>query len=270
MIGVNCIGSYGRLGNQMFQYATGYALAKKHNTSLIIPSKEIYGSLTGNQLVKTFCLKSALIDGDWNTIRFQYNEPDFSFQNMVLNLPNDTNISGYFQSEKYFLTYRNDLKNTEFHFKADVVSRSENVLKNVLERSKSKKLCSVHVRLGDYIKLANVHSNLSLDYYESAFKELEINNSYCLVFSDDIKLAKKILGKASYFNIENAEFLDLEYDIALYLMSKCDNHVIANSSFSWWGAWLSDSEKVIAPKKWFESNGPKYWDDVYCKDWIII
>lgn len=270
MIGVNCIGSYGRLGNQMFQYATGYALARKHNTSIVIPSQEIYGSTNGNQLIKTFNLKSAHVDGNWKELRFQYNEPNFSFHDSVLNLPNNTNIVGYFQSEKYFLPYKKDLQTSEFVFKDDIVFKSSPVLDNLLERANGKKLCSIHVRLGDYTKLTNVHNNLSLEYYEAAFKQLVTENTHCLIFSDDIKLANKILKKAGYINLENADFVDTEYDVTLYLMSKCDMHIIANSSFSWWGAWLSDSKNVVAPKKWFEVDGPKHWEDIYCKDWTVL
>lgn len=266
MITISCLGSYGRLGNQMFQYATGYALAKKHNSALYIPSTDIYGGINGNQLVQTFEISYATI-GNVPSLNFSYNESSFSYNCEVLNLPNNIDIRGYFQCEKYFDKYRMDLIENEFKFKDSVVKRSTQLIEKIKNDSQINELCSVHIRLGDYINLANVHNNLDIDYYESAMKILPLDVTG-LVFSDNINLAEKMIKKSNIK--QKMVYIDENYDLSLKLMSVSNYHVIANSSYSWWGAWLSDSKKVIAPSIWFGNDGPKHWNDIYCKKWIIL
>ena len=266
MITISCLGSYGRLGNQMFQYATGYAMARKHNTTLHIPQTDIYGSTTGNQLVQTFELPYATI-GDVPPANIYYNEPSFSFNSQVLNLPNNTDIRGYFQCERYFSDLRSNIVQNEFKFKGSIVKQSDYLVEKIKYEHKVDEICSVHVRLGDYIKLANIHNNLSLNYYEQAMQEMP-SDVLGLVFSDDIKLAEKMIKKT---NIKQKMlYVNESYDISLHLMAISDYHVIANSSFSWWGAWLSDSKKVVAPKNWFGPEGPKFWNDIYCDRWTVL
>lgn len=249
----------------MFQYATGYALAKKHNNDLYIPATDLYGGME-NQLVQTFELPSARI----GPVPFQrncYNERSFAFSPEVLDLPDNIDIRGYFQSEKYFDNCRSSIIQNEFKFKDSVVNRSLQTVEKIKNDLGNNELCSVHVRLGDYINLANVHNNLSLSYYESAMEKIP-SEAIGLVFSDDIKLAEKMIKKTSIK--QKMLYIDESYDVSLYIMSISNYHVIANSSYSWWGAWLSESKNTFAPKKWFGNDGPKYWNDIYCKNWITI
>ena len=131
----------------------------------------------------------------------------------------------------------------------------------------NKNTVSLHIRRGDYVNLSDHHLLLDISYYKNAvnmFKNIE----KVVVFSDDIEWCKENL------DIKNTEFIENETDIVdLYLMSQCTHNIIANSSFSWWGAWLNknDNKKVIAPKKWF---GPKRNDlndkDIIPETWIRI
>ena len=127
---------------------------------------------------------------------------------------------------------------------------------------------SIHLRLGDYVNLPNSHPVCSLDYYVEALKLLP-DDLLIYVFSDNIPEATeffKFLNRKVVFTETNDKYIDM------CLMSMCKYHIIANSSFSWWGSWLSNSKKTIAPSKWFGSSPemPRNWSDIYCKNWIII
>ena len=108
-------------------------------------------------------------------------------------------------------------------------------------------LCSIHVRRGDYLGLPNHHPACPLEYYEEAMKQMDDSKIF-LVFSDDFGWCKENFTNSNVIFIEdNKDYIDL------FLMTLCQNNIIANSSFSWWGAWLNQNEnkKVIAPNKWF-------------------
>jgi hypothetical protein len=107
-----------------------------------------------------------------------------------------------------------------------------------------------------------------IEYYKNALKHLP-NDILIIAFSDDIVMAKQIfdsLGRKYFTPETHNQYVDM------CLMTLCDYHVIANSSFSWWGSWLGESKKVIAPAEWFGDSPemPKNWSDVYCKDWKVI
>lgn len=264
MIYVSCLGSYGRLGNQMFQYAAAYSLARMHNAQVAIRSKDIYYSNSKSQLVETFELNSAVMD-DLLGIKHQFQEKDFQF-NDISNLPDQTDIIGYFQSEQYFVKFRDEILEKEFKFRKDVLRKANVTFRNLKHELQ---VCSLHVRRGDYINLSVTHPPLTLEYYEKAIallpKEIEI-----FVFSDNVQEAKTLLESSKFLNERKKKYITEDYATEICLMSMCDYHVIANSSFSWWGAWLSNSKKIIAPKLWFGQSGPKNWKDVYCKEWEIV
>ena len=134
---------------------------------------------------------------------------------------------------------------------------------SLLERSDT---CSVHIRRGDYIRYKDYHNNLSIEYYEKCFHEKK--DSHLVFFSDDIEWCKKT------FRNKEATFIKTESDVLeFYLMSRMRDNIIANSSFSWWAAWmnLNKNKHVIAPKKWF---GPKnthfLTEDIIPKTWELI
>jgi hypothetical protein len=134
-------------------------------------------------------------------------------------------------------------------------------------RSKGDNICSLHFRRGDYVGLEDFHTNLGTDYYNPAISWMQSNIPNCLflAFSDDYEWCKKNLPN----NVTIFESKGAEYDMCA--MSLCDSHIIANSSFSWWGAWLSSSSKqVIAPRNWFGPKGPKAWETIYCQNWGVL
>jgi hypothetical protein len=197
-----------------------------------------------------------------------YNEMNFNYDENIKNIPDNCDLRGYFQSEKYFKKYKNDLKTKEFVFHPQI----ESSVSNFLQHNTSELVC-VHIRLGDYVFNQNCHPVCTLDYYKTALKDilsLNVNNDIQIVLlSDDYTEANKMLREMGLFVIAHGtenKFFDM------CLMTKCQYHVIANSSFSWWGAWLSNSKMTIAPKKWFgdASHMPKTWDDIYAENWITI
>jgi hypothetical protein len=170
-----------------------------------------------------------------------------------------TCYTGYFQSEKYFPDRDFILNLFE---PADIIAEKLIKYKEVIGENK----VSIHVRRGDYIKLSHVYNVLDMNYYNEAMKVLKLCEvSEYLVFSNDMDWCK------DNFRGDQFRFIEEDSFTTLYLMSKCDHHIIANSAFSWWGAWLGDNpdKQVIAPKKWF--NIAKHNDkDIIPDDWIRL
>ena len=124
-------------------------------------------------------------------------------------------------------------------------------------------LISIHIRRGDYLTESNF-CNLPFDYYINSLELLP--NLPVLIFSDDIPWCESVFLNSRFKFIKSNDT-----QIDLCLMSMCDYHIIANSSFSWWGAWLAKSKKTIAPSAWFQ-NEYSHWNtkDLYLPDWIIL
>lgn len=258
------LGSSGRLGNQMFQYAMLLGIKHKHGFAVIldetINSSSIYGHC---ELLTCFDLKECHFFNRRDIYTpINYQEERFNFDRRFFKkIVDSTNFEGYFQSEKYF-EHCKDVVRSEFTFKPHIKESADKFLSSV----QGKRLVSIHVRRGDYVNQPNYHPVCSLDYYREAIKHFN-NDVKFIVFSDDISWCKENLG------LDNALYSENSTAVDLCIMSKCDDHIIANSSYSWWGAWLNlnVNKKVIAPKIWF---GPYYQHhdtkDLYCEGWSII
>lgn len=274
MITFSNIGKYGRIGNQLFQISTLINIARVNKYSYGIPYKNEEktfwvndprgGFQYGLELHKCFDINIPNIN-DLSFIKHQHKAPQFNYYPSILNIPDNTNIIGYFQSEKFFKENINFIKK-EFKFKKEIYETSKNQLHKF--KKPNKQLVSVHVRRGDYITIQEHHPMLTYDnYYRTAM--MQYNNCDFLFFSDDIKMTKEHFGKKdNYIYVEdNNTYVDL------CLMSLCDHHIIANSSFSWWAAWLNETEnkKIIAPNVWF---GPAHSDlntsDLIPNRWIKV
>lgn len=167
----------------------------------------------------------------------------------------DVYYMGWYQNENYFKNYREELLG-DFTLKKnicvpDIFSEFNNTV-------------SIHVRRGDFVKGGWC---LDSDYYTEAIKIIkkQINNPTFVVFTDDIEYAKTIFSSESCYYI--CDFGSYSASEELILMSKCKNNIIANSTFSWWGAWLNTNEnkKVISPKHWT----PRQMN-INCEEWILI
>lgn len=251
---------HGGLGNTMFQIATGYSTSLEENAEFIVDATEHYN---GHHPLTKY------IDTIFKKIKFSFEKINFEIHSVgsfnYCEIPffnKNIKLSGYFQSEKYFKKNRKkilELFESSSEVKENLEKKFGIFLKN--------KTCSLHVRRGDYLHLNNYHPVLSLDYYKTAYDIIGEDSNY-FIFSDDIKFCKTEFGF-----IKNKIFVDnLEDYEELYLMSFCDNNIIANSSFSWWGAWLNKKQNiVISPRKWFGTAYSSYiTDDLYCENWVII
>lgn len=173
-----------------------------------------------------------------------YSEPVFSYRPIPA-FTDPCGLNGYFQSERYF---EDDADFIRSIFKPDMPAQ-ENV-------------CAVHVRRGDYLGLQQYHPVQSLSYYNAAVEAQKASGAEkFMVFSDDPAWCKSNLPWADEVSEGRTDLDDLA------LMSSCTHHIIANSSFSWWGAWLSASNNVIAPHNWFGPLGPQDTRDLIPDRW---
>lgn len=174
----------------------------------------------------------------------------------------NTLIDGFFQSEKYFKHNREIiLEYLDFSF------ISKNNLSEKYDFINNMRTTSVHIRRGDYVNHPNHHPTQTLEYYRQGLEILKDETDLFVIFSDDIQWCKENL------NLENSVYIEEEKDyIELYLMSICNNNIISNSSFSWWGAWLNKNprKKVIGPLKWFGNAIQHNTGDILPKNWIKI
>lgn len=279
----------GGLGNQLFQYATAYSIAKDRHedlgleitsyqtrkwpryelSKLQIKPDIIINPRFGKSVVdKAFFnkVKSRLSIG-LGTNRFKETGEVTSFHPEVLGVKQNTYLNGFFQNEKYFLKYRNDLIE-QFRPNFELEFESSNWIKKVGNCES----VAVHVRRGDYVKIG---CGISMEYYDAAIQFMlqKVNSPRFFVFSDEIEFCEDYFSKYpeihfEYVNdIPNSDNKDIN---EFFVMSACKNQIIANSSFSWWGAWLNNNErkKVVAPVvgMWTKEFYPPDWETMNIKD----
>lgn len=247
MISFNNIGYMGRLGNQMFQYAALKGIAAHKGYWYSVPSN--------TSLSECFKIPETLPNNNHKVVsvnKFEFDEEFFNY------CPNDVDVCGYFQSEKYFKHIEQQIRQ-DFTFH-DRIPEQCLSYKSSLPNTQ---MISLHIRRGDYLSDPNFEC-LSLDYYRNALKLLP--NFPVIVFSDDPEWCKNEFKKDSFII---SPFTNPFYDLCM--MTLCDYHIIANSSFSWWGSWMANSKQTIAPRNWFAGEFSN-WNtkDLYLKNWIVI
>jgi hypothetical protein len=282
MIGFNHLGHLGRLGNQMFEFAALRGIAAKHNYDITIPSPENKG-IENYSLHECFNLDH--IPVGYIESENYVQEGHFHFDDALFeSCPDNVSLYGFFQSERYF-KHISDIIKQDFTF----LDEHLGPCKEFIEQFDGQEPIMLHVRRGDpnlvdprgfkwaYVNCSDQHPVQSLDYYEKALQEFG-DNQPVVVFSDSVDWVKEqefFSGDRFFISEPQYKYDDgsfLPYT-DLCLMSLCSHAIIANSSMSWWGAWLQSNpnKKVIAPKMWF---GPAYADkdtkDLYCSDWIVM
>jgi len=265
----------GGLGNQLFQYAFARNLAHLHNTAMKLDISDFQGdsripySLMHFNVQENFATLQeiqSLIDprqtaaGKWIYSLF-HNHPKKTknhiivksphFDPRLLKLPDNVYLNGYFQSEKYFINIADTIRK-EFRIKNELNGKNKEIAE-LMQTVQSVNLC---VRRGDYVtdpKANQTHGLCSLDYYYRCVERIgsQIKCPQFFVFSDDVKWCRNNL-KVKY----PINYVDHQQDKPhenLRLMSFCKYHIIPNSSFAWWGAWLAPyrDKIVFAPEKWF-------------------
>lgn len=263
MLAFNYLGTLGRLGNQMFQYASLRGIAANRGYDFGIPPSKFKDVWQEHQLFEVFELAHLppknvkFLDQGFAPVA---KESSFGFDPLLFSqCPNDISLWGFFQSEKYFSHIGRSVKE-DFTFRSHILEPCKEMISGIDSP------ISLHVRRTDYTTNPN-HTSLSLEYYEEALKNFDSNRPV-IVFSDEPEWCQKqpLFSEDRFLISENTDNA-----VDLCLMTLCSDHIIANSSFSWWGAWLANSGKVIAPSKWFgPGNADKSTEDLIPKKWIVL
>ena len=264
MICFNNLGFLGRLGNQMFQYAALKGIAAHYGYEVIIPNhkqklREKAGFDLQIEIHDPFLMGSL---GRLGVVQgvLEVNERMFTYDEELVEMcPDNTSLSGYFQTEKYFKHIKDDIKK-DFTFHKEIINPCKEMMEDVGEA------ISLHVRRTDYTTNPN-HAALDLSYYQKALNMMP-QGVPVIIFSDDVEWCKKQeIFESDRFMVSESG----NQHVDLCLMTMCKYHINANSSFSWWGSWLADSDRVVAPKKWF-GPGLAHQDtkDIYAEGWEVI
>ncbi len=283
MIGFNHIGTIGRFGNQMFQYAALKGIAANRGFDYTIPPEDSRIQIDNYGLLEAFGLTTNKNIG-WIESTNVEQERFFHFdQELFDSCPDNVSLHGFFQSEKYFKHIEEDIRK-DFTFKDNWLEPCKEFRSQMGEE-----VIFLHVRRGDpnladkrgfkwaYVNLQSTHPTQPLEYYEKALAEFD-SNLPVVVFSDSIEWCKEqeiFQGDRFMFSEPEDKHSDgaLMPFIDVCLMTLCDHAIIANSSMSWWGAWLiqNPNKKVIAPSMWFGSDyADKDTKDLYCEGWTVI
>lgn len=255
MISFERLGYFGRLGNQMFQYAALVGFATHSNQKWGIPKRNSEETEIGG-----LGYNERFVLGDMFNLNYETEiNPKLNFMESgaLLALPENTNIHGYFQNSDYF-AHCKDIVRKEFTFKDEI----KNKVQDFIDSLDVNGLVSVHVRRGDYVSLSDCHPPQSKEYYLQGISEFKDKTP--LIISDDIEWCKETFGDEYLYSGLDSMYEDM------CAMTLCDAHVLSNSSFSWWGAWLGGGISV-APKRWF-GDTLEYRNDgsIYEKEWILI
>ncbi len=284
----------GGLGNQMFQYAAAKSLAIRLNTTLSVDlytfSKKTQATVRPYELgifniedvVETSSIKAKAVTKARPFIQkhrsfFQRlgvftDTYAILYQPAFETLTGEVVMSGYFQNESYFKDI-SELLRKDFSFKYPLTGKNKEVAGQISENQS----VAVHIRRGDYLN-KNSQSNFAIlekDYYEKAINYISahVKNPEFYVFSEDFDWIKDNLNFKEFpvtfidWNKGKDSYIDMQ------LMSLCKHNIIANSSFSWWSAWLNNNEekKVIAPERWFvDEQKNESLDCFYPQGWIKI
>jgi hypothetical protein len=275
----------GGLGNQLFQYAAGKALALQHNTKLAL---DLSGINRKDDTIRLFDLDQLHVNYEAGNpqpnrglirkildrvgpapSRRVYKESHFHFDPHFFRAGPDVYLKGYWQSEKYF-------KNIEPVIRKEFTVRDEYIqhLKAQADRMKAENSVFIHIRRSDYLKkeVQDYHGAMDAGYYNRAIAYISEKVSPVKVyfFSDDIEWVKQHITIDYPYEVVTGKITKTAIE-DFYLMTQCKHAIIANSSFSWWAAWLNNhpSKIVVAPKQWF-INSQLNTKDIIPATWTSI
>jgi len=250
MITFSNLGNLGRLGNQMFQIASTIGIAANNGT---------YADFPIWKYEEYFKLKV----GSKNFKKYNTEVKESAFHYTEFNLPGLGNydIKGYLQSYKYWIAHEKQIK-TLFEFTNELTTKCQSKLPQ-----NDRQNIAIHIRRGDYVGNPS-HYNLSIRYYLNALDYFNYSDYNLCFFSDDIEFAKW-----HFECLPNAYFISGTEIEDLCTMTLCDHFIIANSSFSWWAAYLGNKPHsiIIRPKEHFAGNQLKHdIKDLYPINWIVV
>jgi hypothetical protein len=284
----------GGLGNQMFQYAAGRRLAYVHRTELKLDLSwfnEIAAKATPRKYELAAFKFHPLIASSEDVARYlkppyllsalnvlnrlfplvgqkHITEKHFHFDPAILSLPDNVYLDGYWQSPRYFVDIEEVIR-SEFTITSELTALNKQITE-FIARTES---VAVHIRRGDYVAnpvTSRYHGTCTLDYYRAAVDAIasRVKKPHFFLFSDDPAWTKNNLLSIQPMTMIDHNGPDKAYE-DMRLMSLCRHHIIANSSFSWWGAWLSrrPDKIVVAPRKWFGEKQVNT-DDLLPEQWL--
>ncbi len=248
----------GGLGNQLFQYAYGLKLSLVDKERVIFDTS--FFENNGKDISRPFFLNKFNISLSENFKNVQTNQIKKIYRKIIQKI---TGEYGYYQSEKYFIEVKDQILK-EFTLKNTLSAPAQDIVKNIQTNS-----VSIHIRRGDYVN--NIHHPLcDLEYYYKALHHIKSNitTPHFFIFSDDIEWAKNNLQMHDATFVSNGDLSEVE---ELLLMSTCSHNIIANSTFSWWAAYLNKNEHkiVIAPKQWTKKETSDMLE-ILPKTWIQL
>jgi hypothetical protein len=254
----------GGLGNMLFSLAQTYAYSKKYGYKPVI-SENHAGTLhrkPSEYFMNVFRNFEVSEDLEWHL----YKEPEEVKPSMFHDIPNfgvnKLMFSGFFQSHKYFDHIKEEIQ--------DTFGPSRKAVDYLSSKYEFKNSVSLHIRRGDYVNLSQYHHNLSIEYFINAMDYMDstMDTVKYYVFSDDIEWCKRSLPEGNYCFVDEPE----DY-MQLWMMGLCTHNIIANSTFSWWGAYLNKNPNkvVIHPDKWYGELNKKYkTKDMFPDDWVCL
>lgn len=276
----------GGMGNQMFQYACGRALAMRNNTSVQLDTTYLLDRTPRKHFtfreydLDVFNVQAEVVSRKkyfWHIVLHRIKnkllkprgvERYFEFDPSVSSLGPTATLEGYWQSPRYFSEIQDTIRK-DFTLK-DPLSGPSRIL---LEEIKDTASVGMHVRRGDYV--GNAYHDIGIDqsYYEEGLRYIANKQAVqkVYVFSDDIEWCREHLNLPSETVFVGPEYAGKKGEEHMMLMSACKHFVIPNSSFSWWAAWLSKNENkiVIVPKKWF-NNDTINTNDLIPQGWVRL
>tara|TARA_Y100000741_G_scaffold99686_1_gene74014 strand:- start:2532 stop:3359 length:828 start_codon:yes stop_codon:yes gene_type:complete len=267
----------GGLGNQLFQIFTGISYAIENNIEFKIIKKKYKLSSVDNKSLRPTYFDNFLLNLNKFTCDniniLTYNEQSFIY-NKIPNINKQFKMNGYFQSPKYFENNYNSI------IKLIELDKQKTTIKEKYKEYFNNKVISLHFRIGDLVKITDIMPLLKCEYYINAIKNVLENDNTCfqiLYFNEkqDNNIVENMINniKKSYPQLN---FIQCSYDIAdweqLLLMSLCNHNIIANSTFSWWGAYfnINPGKIVCYPNVWFGPNCNNSTQDLFPENWVKI
>lgn len=261
----------GGLGNQLFTYACGYAVAKTFNEELTLDISDYNNGyfrgfkLDNFKINDCYRISNKFVDNKIgrlfmkSMLSVKYNivkeKSSTEFQSEVFNMQANMYLYGYWQNENYFRRFENEIKR-----QFTPTELSDNV-KDFILQAKGCNSIAVHIRRGDYV---NNQWLLDMSYYDRAIDYIleKVENPMFFFFSDDIEWVKEYFGNKTCYKYNHFEKSPTDLD-EFFSMSYCDHMIIANSTFSWWAAWLNENPNkiVMAPSLdiWSGDYYPNHW-----------
>lgn len=289
MIGYNRLGTNGRLGNQMFQYASLRGIASKNNLEWCIPPRNAetnhmaeYLLMDGFELSHLKEKNIGYVPSDWKT----YDEPSHDFdKELYENCPDNINIDGYRQSPKYFNHIENEIRE-DFSFKEEILNPCNEFIKQFDDN-----VIFLHVRRGDATGRPEQYPVASIRWYENALREYFPEDVPVIVLTDQLDWVNEqnLFKQDRFFISKLRQYSDyqvyngrgkIEHSLSpwvdLCLMSLCNGSIFPNSTYGWWGSWLQKNKKYKTVYQ-FPYFGPFFYKinecyrelkDFYPKEWI--